>query len=86
MNELELIKNHVDGHGYGCAIVGDHVAIGVVWVSRTIGGEERRLETTERVQSFDEACGVIGCRCGRAHSAEATASDGPFSSPSPSRS
>lgn len=64
MNELQEIKRHVDGHGLGCAIVGDHVAIDVVWTSKTIGGEIRRREMTERVHSFEEACGVIGCGCG----------------------
>ncbi len=63
MDELLKIKRHVDAHGLGCAIIGDHVAIGVVWTSKTIGGEERKREVTERVHSFDEACGVIGCGC-----------------------
>lgn len=71
MNELLAIKQHVDAHGVGCAIIGDHVAIDVVWTSRTIQGEVRRRETTERVQSFEEAARVIGCRC-----AEAAASPG----------
>ncbi|MFZ5616620.1 MAG: hypothetical protein ACOZAA_04775 [Pseudomonadota bacterium] len=64
MDELEAIKRHADAHDVGSAIIGDHVAIGVMWTSHTISGEERRRETTERVQSFREACGVIGCRCG----------------------
>lgn len=63
MDPLSRIKSHVDSHGVGCAIVGDHVAIGVIWTSKTIEGEERILETIERVRSFDEACCVIGCDC-----------------------
>lgn len=64
MNELLQIKAHVDAHGVGCAIVDDHVVIDVLWVSRTIRGEERRREMTERVRTFEEACGVLGCKCG----------------------
>ncbi len=63
MRELEAIKHHVDGHGLGCAIVEDHVAIGVVWTTRTIGGEERRRELIERARSFEEAVSIIGCCC-----------------------
>ncbi len=65
MDQLMEIKRHIDGHGLGCAVIGDHVAIGVVWTSKTIAGEERRRETIERVQSFEAACGVIGCQCCR---------------------
>jgi hypothetical protein len=63
MNELAKIKNHVDAHGVGCAIVDDHVVIDVVWTSRTISGAERRREMTERVTSLEEAARVLGCRC-----------------------
>ncbi|MEE2690949.1 MAG: hypothetical protein VX640_05330 [Pseudomonadota bacterium] len=66
MDPLLRIKSHVDAHGVGCVIVNDHVAIGVLWKSRTIGGEERLLERIERVRSLDEACCVIGCDCCKA--------------------
>ena len=66
MNPLFQIKSHVDAHGVGCVIVNDHVAIGVLWKTQTLGGEVRFLETTERVRSLDEACGVIGCDCCKA--------------------
>jgi len=64
MNNLELIKRHVDGHGFGSAIIGDHVAIGVVWTTKTLSGEERKREFIERAHSFEESCGIIGCGCG----------------------
>jgi hypothetical protein len=63
MENLSLIKSHVDRHGIGCVIVDDHVAISIMWKSQTLSGEERFLETTERARSFEEACGVIGCGC-----------------------
>lgn len=71
MDRLREIKRHIDAHGVGCAIVGDHVAIDVVWTSRTIVGEERRREITERVQSLEEAARVIGCRCGAGRNGDA---------------
>lgn len=64
MDNLELIKRHVDGHGFGSAIIGDHVAIGVVWTTLTLDGRERKREFIERAHSFEESCGIIGCRCG----------------------
>ncbi|MCB2098560.1 MAG: hypothetical protein AB7F91_14860 [Parvularculaceae bacterium] len=64
MKSLLEIKRHVDGHGFGSAIVDDHVAIGVVWTTNTLGGEVRKREIIERVHSFEEACTVMGCRCG----------------------
>ena len=63
MSELFRIKDHVDAHGVGCAVVKDHVAISVLWKTKTLSGEEQRLETTRRVTSFKEACCAIGCRC-----------------------
>ncbi len=63
MTDLVTIKRHVDAHGFGSAIVGDHVAIGVVWTTHMLDGRERKREIIERVHSFEEACGVIGCRC-----------------------
>lgn len=66
MNSLEEIKRHVDGHGLGSAIVGDHVVIDVVWTQKTLNGGERKREMAERVYSIEESCAVIGCRCGAA--------------------
>lgn len=63
MSTLAEIKRHVDSHGVGCVIVNDHVAISVLWRSKNFGGEERIRETTERVRSFEESCGVLGCAC-----------------------
>lgn len=63
MNHLTKIKDYVDAHGVGCAIVDNHVAIDIVWTTRTIGGAERRREMTERVTSFEEAARVLGCQC-----------------------
>ena len=65
MTDLTDIKRHVDGHGLGSVIVDDHVAIGVVWTTKTLSGEERKREIIERAHSLDEACRIIGCRCGR---------------------
>lgn len=65
MTDLQTIKHHVDEHGLGSAIVGDHVAIGVVWTTRTLDGRERKREIIERARSLEEACGIIGCRCDR---------------------
>lgn len=66
MQNLSLIKSHVDQHGIGCVVVNDHVAISVMWKSFTLSGEERFRETTERARSFEESCSVIGCRCAEA--------------------
>ncbi|MBB5518107.1 hypothetical protein [Amphiplicatus metriothermophilus] len=63
MYDLLSIKRHVDSHGFGCAIVNDHVAISLVWRTHTLDGKERRLETTERARTLEEACRVIGCDC-----------------------
>ncbi|MCB2112748.1 MAG: hypothetical protein KDD85_04280 [Parvularculaceae bacterium] len=64
MTSLEEIKRHIDGHGFGSAIVDDHVVIDVVWTRKTLNDGERKRETAERVYSIEEACAVIGCRCG----------------------
>jgi len=63
MNELQNVKAHLDAHGIGCAVVGDHVAIGVIWTMKTVAGEVRRMERTERVSTLADACRVIGCLC-----------------------
>ncbi len=65
MRDLEAIKRHVDAHGFGSAIIDDHVAIGVVWTTRRLDGGERKREIIERAHSLDEACCIIGCGCGR---------------------
>ena len=63
MTDLQTIKRHLDAHGLGSAIVGDHVAIGVVWTAKALDGGERKREIIERAHSLEEACGIIGCRC-----------------------
>ena len=63
MNDLHLIKRHVDTHGFGSAIVGDHVAIDVVWTMKTLDGRERKREIIERAYSMEDAFGIIGSRC-----------------------
>ncbi|MEK7266295.1 MAG: hypothetical protein AAB227_09375 [Pseudomonadota bacterium] len=63
MTELQIIKRHVDAHGFGSAIVGDHVAIDVVWTRKTLDGKVRKREIIERAHSLEEAYGIIGCRC-----------------------
>lgn len=65
MDDLETIKTHLDAHGCGSAIVDDHVAIGVLWTTRTLDGRVRKREIIERAHSLDEACAIIGCECGR---------------------
>lgn len=63
MTELEEIKRHVDGHGVGCVVVKDHVAISIAWASKALDGRERRMETTRRAASLSEACQIVGCHC-----------------------
>ncbi len=70
MEQLEMIKRHVDDHGVGCVVMSDHVAITTVWVSRAVDGEERHKEIIRRVTSLHEACGVLGCHCDEANSGE----------------
>jgi len=70
MTELERIKSHVDAHGVGCAVVKDHVAISIAWMSKMIDGRERRMETTLRATSLGEACAILGCPCPSANNAE----------------
>ena len=55
------IKSHIDSHGFGCAIVDDHVAIGVC---EKCGEDGRIIEGIKRVKSFDESCEVLRCACG----------------------
>jgi len=63
MDDLHLIKRHVDKHGFGSVIVGDHVAIDVVWTMKTLDGRERKREIIERAYSMEDAVSIIGCRC-----------------------
>jgi hypothetical protein len=56
------IKSHIDSHGFGCAIVDDHVAIGVC---ENCGEDGRVKEAIKRVKSFGESCEALGCACGR---------------------
>lgn len=63
MTDLERIKEHLDGHGVGCAVFRDHVAISIAWRSEGIDGLERRMETTKRASSLTEACAIVGCHC-----------------------
>ena len=58
---LLKIKSHIGFHGFGCAIVDDHVAIELG--EKTESGD-CACGGVRRVKSFDEACAVIGCRCG----------------------
>lgn len=55
---LQFIKSHVDFHGIGCAIVDDHVVIGLEGAN----ADEPR-GCIRRVRSYEEACQAIGCRC-----------------------
>ncbi len=57
---LLSIKSHFDSHGYGSAIVEDHVAIGVCEKCGADGGERQAIR---RVKSFDESRQIIGCQC-----------------------
>lgn len=63
MTELDRIKHHVDQHGFGCAVVKDHVAIAIAWCSKSVDGVERQMETTQRACSLSEACSIMGCSC-----------------------
>ena len=76
MSELFRIKRHVDGHGIGCAIRGDHVAIGLLWTSRALDGRLRHIETTARVRTIDEAIAAVGCGCAPATIPPAPAAPG----------
>ena len=57
---LAEIKDHVDSHGFGSAIIEDHVAIGLSDKAFSSGG---RREKIVRVKSLDEARCAIGCCC-----------------------
>jgi hypothetical protein len=71
MTHLQDVKAHLDAHGVGCAVIGDQVAIGVIWTTRTISGEERREERILRVSTLADACDAIGCACLCDHAARA---------------
>lgn len=58
--KLYLIKNHLDAHGIGCAVLGDHVAVNIG--ADRISGAGLASEV-RRLKSFDEARQVIGCTC-----------------------
>ena len=55
---LAAIKDHIDAHGYGSAIIDDHVAIGLSGKGNGTG-----VEKIVRVKSLDEARCAIGCCC-----------------------
>ncbi|PQA87027.1 hypothetical protein [Hyphococcus luteus] len=57
---LAEIKDHLDAHGFGSAIIEDHVAIGLSNSALSPGG---RTENIVRVKSLDEARCAVGC-CG----------------------
>ncbi|GJL92970.1 MAG: hypothetical protein DHS20C04_26290 [Hyphococcus sp.] len=59
---LLKIKSHLDSHGVGCAIIGDHIAIGL-WQAKPSPGCPR--EKITRVRSLVDACDAIGCDCDR---------------------
>jgi hypothetical protein len=63
MNELTLIKRHLDRHDIAGVIVENYVAINMVWTSHTVSGAIRQREYIERVTTLDEARRVIGCDC-----------------------
>lgn len=60
LSRLVKIKNHLGSHGFGCAIVGDHVAVGML---EAVVSPGCFCETTKRVKTLDEARLLIGCRC-----------------------
>lgn len=60
LSRLIRIKKHVGSHGFGCAIVGDHVAVGVL---EAVASPGRFCETPKRVRTLDEARRLIGCHC-----------------------
>ena len=60
LSNLLMIKSHLDAHGVGCAIIKDHIAIGLMRDKVRPGAP---CEKIMRVKSFGEACGAIGCGC-----------------------
>lgn len=69
MTILQDVKSHLDAHGVGCAVIGEEVAVGVIWTTRTVAGAERREERIMRVKTLAEACHAIGCGCLADHGA-----------------
>jgi hypothetical protein len=65
MTNLQDVKSHLDAHGVGCAVIGEEVAIGVIWTTRTVSGAERSEERIMRVKTLADACRAIGCGCMR---------------------
>ena len=64
LSNLLMIKSHLDAHGVGCAVIGDHIAIGLMRDKLSPG---RPCERIMRVKSLGEACGAIGCGCEKRH-------------------
>lgn len=60
LSDLLMIKSHLDARGVGCAIIGDHIAIGLM---RDTFSPGRPCEKIMRVKSLGEAYGAIGCGC-----------------------
>lgn len=58
---LLSIKSHIDSHGFGCAVMSDHVAIGIC---AKCGEDGRVIEGIKRIRSFDESRQMFGCKCG----------------------
>ena len=59
---LAAIKTHVDAHGFGSAIISDHVAIGLSGKGGSPGGQSEKIV---RVRSLEEARCAIDCCCMR---------------------
>ncbi len=57
---LAEIKDHLDAHGVGSAIIEDHVAIGLSNTALSPGGRSGKIV---RVKSLDEARCAVGCCC-----------------------
>lgn len=55
------IKSHIDSHGFGCAIMTDHVAINIC---KICGENGQVIEGIKRIRSLDESRQMFGCRCG----------------------
>lgn len=63
MSLLAEIKTHVDSHGFGSAIIDDHVAIGLSNKAFGPGSPGAPKQKIARVKSLGEACCAIGCSC-----------------------
>lgn len=57
---LAAIKTHVDTHGFGSAIMNDHVAIVLSGKGQSPGEVAEKIV---RVRSLEEARCAIGCCC-----------------------